>query len=344
MDLLDRYLQSVGRHLPAARCGDILAELRANLEAQLEEREDELGRPLTNAEIDAWLKELGSPFQMASRYLPQQSLIGPALFPTYWYVLRLVFVWAVAIYALVNAVLLGINGVTAPAVVEALLRIPAVIFTTAAWVTLVFAALEFATHRYPRQCAPLLASTVQWEPDGLPGLDEPDTAGGHAPSYARAVAEFIFGVLLLAWLLLLPGHPYLLMGPGVYYFGSLPYRLAPVWMQFYWAVVALNVVQTGWNLINLLTGAWQGPRRLQHLAAKALAFVPLGLLLAVPDHLLFVLKNPAVDEGRLASTLYTVNEGLHTAMVVVLLICIVQFVWEIIRSLRAVTRRSGEAQ
>ena len=47
MELLDRYLQAVKKHLPWKRQDDIIAELRVNLESQLEEREDELGRPLT---------------------------------------------------------------------------------------------------------------------------------------------------------------------------------------------------------------------------------------------------------------------------------------------------------
>src|ERR1700739_2514315 len=98
MELLDRYLQAVKKHLPWKRQDDIIAELRTNLESQLEEREAELGRPLTQSEAEDWLKQLGPPIQMASRYHPQQYLIGPSLFPTYWYVLRLVFFWAVGVY------------------------------------------------------------------------------------------------------------------------------------------------------------------------------------------------------------------------------------------------------
>jgi hypothetical protein len=339
MNFLDRYLQAVKKHLPWQRQDDIISELRANLESQLEDKESELGRPLTEAEMEAWIKQLGSPLQMASRYLPQQYLIGPALFPTYWYVLRLVFVWATAIYALVNAVLLGLNGVTAEAVVRAIVRIPMVILTSAAWVTLVFAVLEFAARRYPLNCAPLMVKATGWEPDGLPGLDEPDADGKRPRSYAHAVAEFIFGLLFLAWLLLVPSHPYLLMGPGMYYYASLPFRLAPVWMNFYWAAVGINVIQLAWSAYSLMSGDWQGPRRLQHLATKALAFVPLGLLLGAHDHLLFVLKNPGADEARLAHTLYLANEGTHTALKIVLLICVVQCVWELVRVVREAARK-----
>ena len=88
MELLDRYLQAVKKHLPWQRQDDIIAELRANLEAQLEDKEAELGRPLTTGEAEDWLKQMGPPMQVAARYQPQQYLIGPAVFPTYWFVLR----------------------------------------------------------------------------------------------------------------------------------------------------------------------------------------------------------------------------------------------------------------
>jgi hypothetical protein len=81
MELLDRYLEAVRKHLPWQRQDDIIAELRANLEAQLDEKEASLGRPLTAAEAEAWLKQLGSPILMAAPNQPQQYLIGPAIFP-----------------------------------------------------------------------------------------------------------------------------------------------------------------------------------------------------------------------------------------------------------------------
>ncbi|HVZ85204.1 MAG TPA: hypothetical protein VG893_16125 [Terracidiphilus sp.] len=333
MDLLERYLQAVGRHLPWQRQADILAELRANLEAQREEREAELGRPLTQAETEEWIKQLGSPLQMAARYQPQQYLIGPSVFPVYWYVLRLSIFWATIIYTIVNVVLLAVNGVSMTETAAALARIPSVLFITAGWVTLVFAALEVAARQYPQRCAPLLEQAAQWQGEGLPYLDPAEEKGKKPRPYTHAVAEFIFGVLFLAWLLLVPGHPYLLMGPGEYYYASLPYRLSPVWMEFYWAVIALNTVQVVWSAVSLLNGSWQGPRRVQHLVSKALGFVPVILLVTAPNHLLFVLKNPGADEVRYGQTLYTINENTHLGLMVVLAIIAIQLVWETIRAI-----------
>src|SRR5271166_694959 len=104
MELLDRYLQAVKKHLPWQGQDDIIAELRANLESQLEEKEAGLGRPLTATEAEAWLKPIGAPALMAARYQPQRYLIGPALFPTYWFVLRTVCFWVAVVYLIGSAV------------------------------------------------------------------------------------------------------------------------------------------------------------------------------------------------------------------------------------------------
>jgi hypothetical protein len=63
MDLIERYLQAVKKHLPRERQDDIIAELRSNLEAQLEDKEAGPGRPLNAEEVEAWLKQMGSPYK-----------------------------------------------------------------------------------------------------------------------------------------------------------------------------------------------------------------------------------------------------------------------------------------
>src|ERR1035441_7342757 len=106
MELLDRYLQAVKKHLPLRRQDDIIAELRANMESQLEDKESELGRPMTTGEQEDWLRKMGSPILVAARYQPQQYLIGPSIFPVYWYVLRMAILWALVIYSVVIAVVI----------------------------------------------------------------------------------------------------------------------------------------------------------------------------------------------------------------------------------------------
>jgi hypothetical protein len=204
MELLDRYLEAVKKHLPWKRQDDILAELRANLEAQLEDKETELGRSLTKEEAEAWLKELGSPLQVAARYQPQQYLIGPRIFPIYWYVLRLVFLWATVIYGIVSVVQIASSGnFNATAVAEAILRVPFVLFTAATWVTLIFVVIEYSATHYPGKFPGIAGGAIDWSPAGLPPVEQ-RAVEKKQRSYFGAVAEVIFGFIFLGWLLLVP--------------------------------------------------------------------------------------------------------------------------------------------
>ena len=92
MELLDRYLHAVRFWLPRKQQDDIIAELGDDLRSQIEEREASLGHPLNEDELAALLQKAGYPLRVAGRYLPQQSLIGPALFPLYTFVLKAVSV------------------------------------------------------------------------------------------------------------------------------------------------------------------------------------------------------------------------------------------------------------
>ena len=90
MELLDRYLQAVRFWLPKAQQNDIIAELGDDIRSQIEDKESALGRPVNEDELVAILQQTGHPMRVAGRYLPQQSLIGPVLFPLYKFVLKMV--------------------------------------------------------------------------------------------------------------------------------------------------------------------------------------------------------------------------------------------------------------
>jgi hypothetical protein len=95
MKIVDRYLESVKNCLSAAQADDIIKELSENISSQIEDKEGELNRPLTETEIEAILKQHGHPRLVASRYRQEQrsvsfdrQIIGPALFPFYIRVLK----------------------------------------------------------------------------------------------------------------------------------------------------------------------------------------------------------------------------------------------------------------
>ena len=88
MNLLERYLQAVGQYLAPGTREDVLAELRVNLQAEMDARAEEREGPLTESEAAAILKAHGRPVIVAARYLPQRYLIGPEVFPIYLLTLR----------------------------------------------------------------------------------------------------------------------------------------------------------------------------------------------------------------------------------------------------------------
>jgi hypothetical protein len=343
MELLDRYLEAVRKHLPWERQDDIIAELRANLEAQLEDKEAELGRPLTAGEAEDWLKQIGQPIQVAARYWPQQYLIGPAVFPTYWFVLRLAVFWVTVLYLIGAAIQIAVRTPGGTAVVEAVLRVPSVLLSTAAAVTLIFAVIEFVSARYPGKWPVPVAPSGDWTPSLLPPVAK-DIAHGKKPrSYASAVAEVIFGFVFLVWLLLLPHYPYLLLGPGAAYVQVSPFQLAPVWFSFYWCVVGLNMLQLGWHFYDLLHGSWQGPRRAQRSTMQALGLIPLLLLFTVRDHAWVMLKHPALDQARYGAALDGINKGIYIAALFICAIAVLQLLWEVGRMGLNVYRKRAAA-
>jgi hypothetical protein len=328
MELLDRYLQAVKKHLPWQRQDDIIAELKANLEAQLEDKESALGRPLTAEEMEAWLKRLGAPFQMAARYYPQQYLIGPAVFRMYWLVLKLALSWAIIIYLVVSGVSLIAGSPSVSAAVDALLRIPVILMSVAAWVTLVFAIIEFGVTHYPSKFKALTGDSFDWSSATITAVTDESGSWKKKRTYTLAVAEVIFGFLGLIWLLLVPKHLYLLMGPGAAYLNSLPFELSPAWVSVYWWVVALNVLQLGWRCVDLIRESWQGERLVQHLAVKILGLVPVVLFLSIPPQSYFTLKNPALDQVRYGSGLSALNQAIHWSVAVASVVIVLQLVWD----------------
>lgn len=328
-NLLDRYLEAVRKHLPWQRQDDILAELRVNLESQLEDREAELGRPLRPAEIEEWIRALGPPMQMASHYKPQQYLIGPAVFPTYWYVLRTATFWTLVIYCIANAVgIVASENPSGMAVLQAALRVPVVLMTCAAWVTAVFAALQFAVAHYPGRWPEITEHFADWIPDSLPPLKDMVAPGQKKRSYAQATGEVSFGFLFLGWLLLIPKYPYLWLGPGAAYLQT-SFQPAPVWMQFYWWVVVLNAAQLGWRCVVLWRRKWQEPRPLQEIFIKVCGLVAAAILLNAPGHILVSLKDPMLDGARYGDMVNAINEWSHRGLTIGCAILVLQLLCEI---------------
>lgn len=111
MDLMEHYLSAVAAQLDKGQREDIVAELRDTLLNRFEEREEALGRPLTDDEREAILREMGHPLVVAARYgKGPQHLVGPELFPWWLFAVKA----GLMVLAAVHVLLLVIRLFTAP--------------------------------------------------------------------------------------------------------------------------------------------------------------------------------------------------------------------------------------
>ena len=79
MNLIDKYIAEVGKHLPRKQRADIEAEIRSTLEDMLEERKQT--SPENEAQVIELLKEYGEPRKVAESYVSPRYLIGPRMYP-----------------------------------------------------------------------------------------------------------------------------------------------------------------------------------------------------------------------------------------------------------------------
>jgi uncharacterized membrane protein len=97
MNLLDKYMEQVGKRLPRKNRLDLQAEIRSTIEDMLEDRGQQPGQPLDEALISEVLLEYGSPEKVAAGYKPTRYLIGPRLYPFFAMVVKIVFTVLIAV-------------------------------------------------------------------------------------------------------------------------------------------------------------------------------------------------------------------------------------------------------
>ena len=110
MTLTERYLKAVAAQLPQAQRDDIIAELRDAIQTRMEDREEALGRPLTEAEEEAVLREVGHPLTVAARYgSGPMHVVGPEIYPWWMFAVK-VALMALAVFTVLGLVARTIIG------------------------------------------------------------------------------------------------------------------------------------------------------------------------------------------------------------------------------------------
>ena len=250
MQLLDRYLTAIKFWLPKKQRDDIAAELAANLQSEIDDRAAERGRPLTDEEIGALLKQHGSPILVASRYQGEhrtvtvgRQLIGPLLFPFYWIAVKVSLV-LLLIPAIVPSLVLNPTTNLTREIGHVFYRSLGLALPTLFFLTLAFAAIDAGLRKFHL----LEKWTTGWEPSQLPSRERQAKQVRRSSSIAGIIVQSIF---ILWWM----GHtslPYLVVsGSGA------TIHSVPLWASLHLPILVIAFVCLAQHWINLAQPNWR---------------------------------------------------------------------------------------
>jgi hypothetical protein len=268
MELVDRYLYAVERRLPKAERRDIVTELADDIASQIEEKQAVLGRPLDDAEVAAVLQSYGHPAAVAARYGPQQSLIGPALFPSYWYVIKIVVIVLGAIDFILTAARAIVTHNPTGALLWVWTSFWATAMTAIGTVTVVFAILERTQSR----------RLVNWSARSLPAVRETKPI-----PRLECVLDIVANGLFVIWVLDIPGVRH---GALSAIFGDLRTHTSELWATpalnwFLITCACLAVVPMVQGVVNLIHPTWKRLRWATRAGTSAIMTIAIVVLLSI---------------------------------------------------------------
>ena len=305
MELLDRYLQAVRFWLPKAQQKDIIAELSDDIRSQIEDKESALGRPLNEDELVALLQQTGHPMRVAARYQPQQSLIGPTLFPIYKFVLKLVtffylIPWIVVWVGMVAFVPSYRDGNPLVTVLGGWGSLFSTAFINVGIVTLAFALVERfqSSVKWP----------AKWDPRKLPAVPKPK--GKDHVSRVESVFELVFNFFfLLGWLAVPQIAHQVLDSTGNVLAPS------PALAAWYWPVLVPILVSMTQQLINLFRPQWTWLRPAARMISTAIILWIVESVVKIYP-LFIVAAKSGKDAARYANLEFHVNQSCFWSLLV----------------------------
>ncbi len=254
MEWIERYLQAVGRSLPAAQRADILSELRSSLYDALEGDE----KSPNEAEVVALLKQMGPPQQVASAYYPTgQYLIGPSLYPLFRMVMGIVFTVVISLQLLGTVFALFFDTSRA-ALLNSSWEVVNALLTAFAAVVLIFWALQYLDVK------PDMAA--EFNPLDLPALE----ADSEAVSRSSHVFSIIFNVVILVILTRFAQRGGFAWLDGRGFFAN------PIISQYLPLIFLASLAEIGIDIVVMWQGYW---RRHTRFASLLVNLFSLGLLL-----------------------------------------------------------------
>lgn len=264
MELVDRYVHEVGRHLPRRSRNDIETELRSTIEDTLEGYAEKQGSDVDEEMVVEVLREFGAPQQVAASYRTgKQYLVGPELFPIFKIVLIVFVSVMTALFLVTNVMAFGQPDDILQRVWELLANsVPQFISTLVGAlgiIVIVFTILE-------RVLPPLDWEDEEedWDPASLPKVDDPAQVNR---------LELILGITFTVVLLVL--FNFLPQRIGIYFYNDADgwsfisvlqegYRTLLPWINV-WGIATILL-----RTFVLRQGRWQTGTRLAEIGVNVL--------------------------------------------------------------------------
>ncbi|MCP5094204.1 MAG: hypothetical protein GY943_01495 [Chloroflexi bacterium] len=194
-EMIDRYVNEVGEHLPRKSRADIEMELRSLLHDALEEQSGGESTPKMTA---ALLQEFGHPEEIAAKYRPEEVLIGAQLFPVYRLVVTITLVVIGALHLLAMGLGLWKTGASEifSTMLDSIFSFGRSAILNAGIVTLIFAVIE----RVAGDSLEIPATeSKSWDPFELPAMKNPDRI-----DRGELFVGIFFSLLFIGWLNFFP--------------------------------------------------------------------------------------------------------------------------------------------
>jgi hypothetical protein len=301
MEMIERYLEAVKFWLPKGQKDDIIDELSADIDAQIKEREAALGCKLTVVEVESILKERGRPVVVANRFLPQEQLIGPLLFPVYRFVLKIICLCYLLPWALVwIGMMIFDRAYRAQQTHVSWLAAVASAWST--WWTMAFVAIALATLVFG------ILERVQakshflddWSPRTLP----PVRIANQIPR-ANTILELALNLLFFVWWALNASPRVLNLGSTV------RIELGPQWVWFFSAFLVLAVGNVALAAANLLHPYWTVRRAALRLLSECIGAVLCCWLLRV--HIVTSFSAPSLTADKSLQVTHAIDYWMAVA-------------------------------
>jgi len=325
MELLDRYLHAVKFWLPRDQQDDIIAELSEDLRAQIEERENQLGRKLNDNEVADLLKRRGQPLLVANGFLPQHSLIGPVLFPIYMLVLKIAALCFLIprILVLIGFFLFdpkyhteGFGALIGRTWSELWFGG----FVTFGIVTLVFAILEQTQHNS--------GWLEKWDPLKLPKAKDTRKI-----PRASSVFEVVIGIIAVMWLVEIATSGIVLNQT------DLRITLTMAGREFWWVLAVMAMFGTAMSAVNLFRPFWTRGRLAIRVVQDLVSTLVFGLM--AKAGVLIVLSGASIPAAKAVQVNAAVNAWVSISVAITAAICAVVTIVDTVRLIFMKTGRPG---